>query len=161
MEFDDFRDLVSHRKHRVQRGHGILEDHGDFISAQFSHLTLFIFQEFLPFQENGASYDLSGRIGHQSEKSQCGCGFPSSCFSHQSQCLSLIQRKAHTVYCLNQSSVCNIMYMQIFYFQLFHIIGLLYRFRRGSRASLSPSPRRFSEITVVMIKTPGNVTRCQ
>jgi hypothetical protein len=34
----DLRDLIPHREDRVQRGHRLLEDHGDAIAANLPHL---------------------------------------------------------------------------------------------------------------------------
>ncbi len=40
VELDGFDDLIADGKDGVEAGHGLLEDHGDFVAADFAHLSL-------------------------------------------------------------------------------------------------------------------------
>ena len=61
MNFQGLHDLLSNGKNRVERGHGLLEDHGDFAAANLSHFIFALFQQVLPFKEDLAAYDFSRR----------------------------------------------------------------------------------------------------
>ena len=37
MKLDSFDDLIADGEYGVKAGHGLLEDHGDFVAADFAH----------------------------------------------------------------------------------------------------------------------------
>ena len=40
MQFEDFADLLFHRMQRVERGHRLLENHGDVVAAHLAQVAL-------------------------------------------------------------------------------------------------------------------------
>jgi len=47
--------LVAHREQRVQRGHRVLQDHGDPPAAHVAHFALGFFQQILAFKVHRAA----------------------------------------------------------------------------------------------------------
>ena len=62
MQFDRFSYLIANGKDRVQRGHGILKYHGDFIPTDFLHLFFAELQEIRPIQEHFAFNNSPGEL---------------------------------------------------------------------------------------------------
>lgn len=52
-------------EHRVQGGHGVLEDHGHIIAAHALQLFLTHLKNIFPLHQNLAAFDHTRRIGHQ------------------------------------------------------------------------------------------------
>ena len=73
MQCDNFRNLTSHRHNRVQRGHGILENHRDALAAHFTHLILGKLHEVLPFQDDLTAF-YHGRRNRKNPENGAGNG---------------------------------------------------------------------------------------
>ena len=67
-------DLQADAQHRVERGHRLLEDHGDLPAAQLTHLLLGE-REQLPTIEADVALDARSAGRQQSHRRQCGDGF--------------------------------------------------------------------------------------
>ena len=65
MDFQDLTDLISHRHHRVQAGHGILENHGDFRAPQATQLPLGHLQYVLAVIRDAAAGNLCHMVRQQ------------------------------------------------------------------------------------------------
>ncbi len=61
VELDGFDDLIADGEDGVEAGHGLLEDHGDFVAANLAHLSLGESEQVPAFEEDLASDDFSGR----------------------------------------------------------------------------------------------------
>src|SRR5262249_40735969 len=59
VQTDRLTDLIAHGKYRVQRGHGLLKDHGNLVAANFTHLLVAQLEEIVPAIANLAADDLS------------------------------------------------------------------------------------------------------
>ena len=83
MELDHFCDLIAHALNRIQRGHRILEDHGDLCAADMLH-SLFgkLRNIFAPEQDlsTGHLTDLPGQKPHDAAGR---CGFSGAGFTNQ------------------------------------------------------------------------------
>ncbi|KAG1601557.1 hypothetical protein G6F46_013943 [Rhizopus delemar] len=65
MQHDGLDDLVADREDRVQRGHRLLEDHGDAVAAQRAALAFRQRQQVLAFEQDAAA-----RFGQQARQRQ-------------------------------------------------------------------------------------------
>src|SRR5215510_5725818 len=61
VQTDRLADLIAHGKYRIQRGHGLLKDHGNLVAANFTHLLVAQFEKIMPAIANLAADDLSRR----------------------------------------------------------------------------------------------------
>ncbi len=85
VEADDLGDLVVHRDHRIQGGHGILEDHRDLVAPDGPHLLFSLFQQVLPLVEDLPGDDPARRVGDQPQQPQGGGGLARPGLPHQAQ----------------------------------------------------------------------------
>ena len=67
MKLNDLRDLIAYRHNRIQRCHGILENHGYLLSPDLLHFFFSIFEYIFSFQRNTAACNLSRRIRNQTK----------------------------------------------------------------------------------------------
>ena len=110
---DDLRDLVAHGHHRVEGGHGVLEDHGDLASPDLPHFVLALGQQVFPLEDHLAAHDLTWGRGDEAENPQGGGGFSRACLSHQSQRLSLLDLQVDAVHRLHQAVMGSVLYGQV------------------------------------------------
>ena len=68
VEDERFADLAVDRQHRVQRGHWILEDHCDFVTADPSNLLIGHLQNIFALKDHFAVNDFAWRAWHQSHQ---------------------------------------------------------------------------------------------
>ena len=68
----------------VQGGHGVLENHGDFVSASFTHVFVAQFQQIFAFQIYFATDDFRGAIGKDAHDGFCNSRFACAGFADQS-----------------------------------------------------------------------------
>ena len=55
----DLTDLLSHGNYGIQGSHGVLKDHRDLLTADFSHFGLRFFQNIIALKENLTLLDLA------------------------------------------------------------------------------------------------------
>ena len=98
-----FGDLLAHRQHRVQAGHGLLKDHGDLVAAQAAHVVVAHLQHVMHLalaigQQGLARKFPAGVAGQQAHQAQ-GCErFATAGLAHQGQGLSVVEVKADTTH---------------------------------------------------------------
>ena len=98
-----FGDLLAHRQHRVQAGHGFLKDHGDLVAAQAAHVVVAHLQHVMRLalrigQQGLARTFPAGVAGQQAHQAQ-GCErFATAGLAHQGQGLSVVEVKADTTH---------------------------------------------------------------
>jgi hypothetical protein len=63
-------DLRAHAVDRVERAHGLLEDHGDVVAAQAAHLPLRELHEVAPLEQDLTRFELAGGLRHQAHDRQ-------------------------------------------------------------------------------------------
>ena len=90
MKSQRLRDLLSALDNRIQRSHRFLKNHGHLVSPQFLHLFFGKFNQILPFIQDLASRNPSGRIGNQLQNRQRRHALAASALSHDSQLLSFM-----------------------------------------------------------------------
>src|SRR5262245_40138532 len=66
VQTDRLADLIAHSKHRIERGHRLLKNHGNLVAANFAHLLVAKLEEIVPAITNLAADDLSRRRWDQS-----------------------------------------------------------------------------------------------
>ncbi len=91
---DGLHDLVAHAVHRVERGHGLLEDHRHVVAAQFAVLLLGQGCEVLAFELQGAAGHVS-RLGQKTHDGEAGHGLAGTRLAHDRQDLALVHVEAH------------------------------------------------------------------
>jgi hypothetical protein len=77
-------DLPAHGEHRVQRGHRLLEDHGDAVAANLAHLALAQLHQVGAAQPHGARVT-PRRRGHQPQDRQRGHALAAARFADHAQ----------------------------------------------------------------------------
>src|SRR5207253_34319 len=88
MDADDFRDLVSDREDRIERGHRLLEHHGDTRAANGAEFLVAKAHDVLALEPYlTAGLDSSGRTD-QPQNGHRRHGFPAARLSHESDRLS-------------------------------------------------------------------------
>jgi len=87
VEADRLHHLCTHRGHRVQTGHRLLEDHGDLLTANLAHRGHGEPPDVATGQRDLASLDASG-LGHQAQDRESRHRLAATGFPHQSQHLS-------------------------------------------------------------------------
>src|SRR5919108_448087 len=65
VDLEALGELPSDRKYRVERGHGLLEHHGDFAPAHLLHLGFGELEQIAPLVEDLARFDAPGRFGNE------------------------------------------------------------------------------------------------
>src|SRR5450759_3979592 len=83
MQSNGFANLIPNRVDRIERRHGFLEDHGDFVTAYHAHLFFILLEKVFPMEEDLASDDLTRRVGNKAHDRE-GCnGFSATRLAHQ------------------------------------------------------------------------------
>ena len=113
MQPDHFRNLVAHGNDRVQRCHGILEDHGQALTADLLHLLIRADSQLLVSQEDLSAFNSPRRGLDQFKDRQGRGGLSGSGFAHQSQGLSAADGQGDSVYRLYQTVVGSIFCIEI------------------------------------------------
>jgi hypothetical protein len=84
VEPEDLHDLLADGEHRIERSHGLLEDHGDAVAPDLAHAVRGRTQQVLPQEADVAADGGLGR-GEQPEDGQGGDGLAAARFPHQAQ----------------------------------------------------------------------------
>ena len=97
MQQVDLGDLLAHWQHRVQAGHGVLEDHAYLRAAQLFHLLLSGGEDVGVAQADAAAGDHPRGIGNQPQDREGGGSFAGTGFTHKAQGFAALQLKVHVV----------------------------------------------------------------
>src|SRR5664280_488191 len=157
MQGKGFTDLIANRVDGVERCHGFLEDHRDFVAAYHSHLFFILLEKVFSMEEDLASDDLARRVGNEAHDRE-GCNrFSATRLAHQAYNLSPVNSQVNTIHGRNNTILCVEKRTQILdinkYFSIIH--GTSYSFSFGSMASRRPSPKKLNPRTVMKIARPG------
>ena len=88
---DGLRDLVADAMHRVEAGKGVLEDHGDVLAPDVSHLVGWKGEQ-IATREKGLAGDTSTVAVQQAHQRQAGHALTGARFAHDAQGLASVQR---------------------------------------------------------------------
>ena len=80
--------LISDPHHGIERGHRLLEDHGDAISANFPHFVFVEIEKVGAFEHNGAADNPARRIGHEAHDRKRGHALAASGLADDGQGLA-------------------------------------------------------------------------
>ncbi len=99
-------DLIPYCKDRVERGHGLLEDHGDLVTADLPEARVRRTQQLLTTEADGAPRDdLPGRIGNQSHERKRRDRLPATRLADDPECLPLLHVEGDAVHGLGHTGV--------------------------------------------------------
>src|ERR1035437_147038 len=95
MQGNGLTDLITNRVNRIERCHGFLEDHRDFVAAYHAHLLFILLEKIFPMEEDLASDDLARRIRNEAHDRE-GCnGFSTTRLTHQAYNLSSVNSQVN------------------------------------------------------------------
>src|SRR5471032_7170 len=146
-----FHNLGAYRHHRIQAGHRLLKNHGDRIAADRAHGRLRQADEVTALEIDPAFERGAGR--QQLHDRERGSGLAATRFTDEREHLVLMHGETQVVHCMLGAEAHG------------EPIDFQYWFhherseRRGLRASLRPSPSRFSASTVSTSAPPGKAVR--
>ena len=155
---DRFHDLFAHRLGGVQAGHGILEDHGDFLASQGLHFLFAGLDDVMIAQMHLALGDAGRGHGVQLHHGLGGHALAATGFAHDGQHFALMEGKGDTTHGFHFAGISveghmQVIYVQNYFFQILCHGGHL--LKRGSKASRRPSPNRLKESMVKLMAIAG------
>ena len=95
--------LVPHPEHRVQGGHGVLEDHADILAAVRHELLLREGEHVPAFEFDFALHD-APHLFQQADDALGHYTFSRAGLAHHAQGLALVELEAHAVYGLGHAA---------------------------------------------------------
>ena len=154
MQLDGLDNLLADLRRRVHAGHRVLEDHGDFLTADLLHVLFAGLHDVVSGQIDFA-FD-NARRGHRVELHDRlrGHGFAAAAFTDNRQHFALVHVQRHAANGLDLARIGVKRHMQVFHIQnsLCHAAYLL---RRGSNASRRPSPNMLNASIVRLMQIAG------
>ena len=154
MQLDGLDNLLADLCGRVHAGHRVLENHSDFLAANFLHFFFAGLHDVVPGQIDAAFDD--ARRGHRVELHNRlrGHGLAAAALADNRQHLALVHVQRHAADSLDLARIGVKRHMQVFHIQnsLCHAAYLL---RRGSNASRRPSPNMLNASIVRLMQIAG------
>ena len=92
-----FGELVADPVERIERGHRLLEDHGDLVAADLLHLRFAFLQQILAIEENPRFRRMEGIGGEQPHQREGRLRFAAAGFANHRQRLPLLDMEADAV----------------------------------------------------------------
>ena len=93
MESERLGELVHNLEVGIERGHGILEDHGDALASNGAQVFLVFSQEVDAVEECFAGVNFSRRFGDESEEGVAGDGFSRAGLSNDAESFTFLDGK--------------------------------------------------------------------
>jgi hypothetical protein len=100
----DLAELGADRQPGIERGHGVLQDHGDLLAPHAPHLRGRLLEQVLTVEQHPAADDASGRLGDQPHQRQAGDRLTGARFADEGQRLAGVQGEAHAVHGLRDAA---------------------------------------------------------
>ena len=97
MQPNGLPNLIPHCVDRVQRGHGVLKDHGDPVAPDAAKLLLAGGEQVLPLEADDAAFDPPRGLRQQPEDAQRRGGLSRAGLPHQTQRFALLDLKADPI----------------------------------------------------------------
>ena len=116
MQKDHLADLVAHGFHRVQRGHRVLEDHGDFLAADRPHLLIAQLEEVLSLEKHLAAQHLCRRVRQNPKDAQRRRGLARAGLTHEAQRFAFAHMQVKTVHRVDTAAAGAVFHGEAFYF---------------------------------------------
>ncbi len=155
VRLEHLRDLVVHAHQRIERGHGLLEHHGDLTPAHVAKLGLGQ-REQIDAGVRDRSADRGDAFGQQPHQRMRRHRFAGAGFADDAQDLAALQVEAHVLDGIGAVGAGGQLEGQAVDAEDRRGHRYLpFRDRRGLSASLRPSPIRLSASTVSRMATPG------
>ena len=101
---DGLRDLRPHIQDRIQRGHRLLENHGDARTSNSAQLLVVERREVQAFKQDASAND-TPRGTDKPKNGHGGDALPAAAFSNKSQGLALVERERYAIDSLDDSVV--------------------------------------------------------
>ena len=96
MQHEHFGDLPADRRHRIERRHRLLENHGDAIAAQRPLLGRRKILDLATFKPYGAGADRE-RIAQQADQRQRRDALAAAGFADQAECLAAVDAESNVL----------------------------------------------------------------
>ena len=160
VQADDLHDLVADGVHRVQAGHGVLEDDGDLVAADLAEVLLLHVLDLVAVEPHLAAHQLTGVSG-QAHNGVGGDRLTGAGLAHNAQNIALIHGKGNAVQCLyfaRRGEERKAFFFDIKNF-LAHFCSPHQFFSFGSKASRRPSPNRLNTRIITLIISAGAISR--
>ena len=117
VQLNHLLNLVAHGFHRIQRGHGVLEDHGNLLTPDVPHLLGGELQEITSLIEDLAACDLRRGIRQNPHDAE-GCGgFTGAGLAHQAQGLAHGDVQVQPVDSFHSAAAGAVLYPKVMYLQ--------------------------------------------
>ena len=160
VQADDLHDLVADGVHRVQAGHGVLEDDGDLVAADLAEVLLLHVLDLVAVEPHLAAHQLAG-ISGQAHNGVGGDRLTGAGLAHNAQNITLIHSKGNAVQCLYFARRGEERKAFIFDIKNFlaHFCSPHQFFSFGSKASRRPSPNRLNTRIITLIISAGAISR--
>ena len=97
VELERLADLSTDGQHGVQRGHRVLEDHGDVVAAHLAHVVLLELEQVAAVEHHLAADDPAGRLRNQPHQRQRADALAATRLADQAERLALVQRERDAV----------------------------------------------------------------
>src|SRR6202008_4198595 len=143
----------------VERGHRLLEDHGDAFAPDIPHPLVIERQQVGALEPYLAADDAAGRVGHQPHDRERAYALAAAGFADDRQRLAAGDGERKIVDGAEQASIREELRLQVLRLQHRLVAGRAHQPRcLGSRMSRSASPNRLVPNTARLIATPGKIT---
>jgi hypothetical protein len=103
VELQGLADLAADGQHRVERGHRVLEDHGDLFAPDLAHLVLVQIEQVLAAKVDFALDDFAGGLGDQTHDAQGADAFAAAALAYHAEGFFLIDVERDIVHRLDDA----------------------------------------------------------
>ena len=158
MNLQGFADLTLHGEHRVQGGHGLLEDHGDLVAADVVHLLVGAVENVFAVEGDAAAFNIAVAV-QQLDNAHGGHALAGAGLTYNAQGFAGVQGIGHVVDGLDNALFRFEIGVKVLYFQQTHRAHL--SFDLGSMASRRPSPTQLMLMVQMPSAKDGNTHRHQ
>src|SRR6266436_3786879 len=157
-----FSDLPVDAEERIQRGHRVLQDHGNLSTTDATHLARLFCRQLLPGKFDAAADNARCR-GKQTDDRQAGRGLAASRLADEPDRLAFAKRKADPVDRFDHAGPAKreVMRLQVGYPQQRAHRGAYILRSCGSRRTLSQSPSSCVASTTSRMPSPGKMVSHQ
>ncbi len=124
VQFERLGDLAPDRQHRVERGHRILEDHGDAVAANLAQLVFAQLEQVLTVKPHFAVHDLAGWLWNQANERHDAHALARAGLAHDRHGLALVDRVRNPIHCMDDAVLREELRFQVLHLEQFgHVNG--------------------------------------
>src|SRR5215475_748671 len=160
MQPHGFADLVADPDHRIERGHRLLEDHGDAIAADLAHLGFVEGEQVGTLEQDLAADDAPGRVGYETHDRERTDALAAAGLADDRQRLAALDVEGYVVDGAKQAGIGEEDRLQALHVKDVAVGGCCAHQLRclGSRMSRRASPNRLVPNTARLMAMPGKIT---